>query len=80
MRADFKVVLDACVLANYGACNLLLKLAEKPRLYRPCWSEELLGETERTQLNDLSWPLALTESSIPLRATRSTPIQPDLML
>lgn len=40
MRADFKVVLDACVLANHGVCNLLLKLAEKPRLYRPCWSEE----------------------------------------
>lgn len=38
MRADFKVVLDACVLANYGVANLLLSLAEKPRLYLPVWS------------------------------------------
>lgn len=35
MRADFRVVLDACVLANYGVANLLLLLAEKPRLYLP---------------------------------------------
>lgn len=62
MRADFKVVLDACVLANYGVCNLLLKLAEKPRLYQPCWSDELLSETERTQLNDLAWPVELAKS------------------
>lgn len=62
MRADFKVVLDACVLANYGVCNLLLKLAEKPRLYQPCWSDELLKETARTQLNDLGWPANLTKS------------------
>lgn len=59
MRADFKVVLDACVLANYGVCDLLLRLAEKPRLYQPCWSDELLKETERTQLNDLGWPTEL---------------------
>jgi hypothetical protein len=35
MRADFKVVLDACVLANFGVCDLLLRLAERPRLYLP---------------------------------------------
>ena len=50
MRADFKVVLDACVLANYGVANLLLLLAEKPRLYLPLWSEEILAETYRTQV------------------------------
>jgi hypothetical protein len=43
MRADFKVVLDACVLANFGVCDLLLRLAERPRLYLPRWSEELLA-------------------------------------
>ncbi len=55
MRADFKVVLDACVLANYGVANLLLLLAEKPRLYLPVWSEEILAETRRTQVERLGW-------------------------
>ena len=51
MRADFKVVLDACVLANYSVANLLLSLAEKPRLYLPVWSEEILAETRRNPPN-----------------------------
>jgi hypothetical protein len=53
MRADFRVVLDACVLANFGVANLLLSLAEKPRLYLPTWSEEILEETRRTQSGPL---------------------------
>ncbi len=56
MRADFKVVLDACVLANYGVANLLLLLAEKPRLYLPFWSDAILDETWRTQTRELDWP------------------------
>jgi hypothetical protein len=55
MRADFKVVLDACVLANYGVAKLLLSLAEKPRLYLPIWSEEILAETRRTQVERFKW-------------------------
>lgn len=62
MRADFKVVLDACVLANFGVCDLLLRLGEKPRLYQPCWSEELLRETERTHVGELGWPPHLAAS------------------
>jgi len=62
MRADFRVVLDACVLANFGVANLLLLLAEKPRLYLPVWSEEILAETRRTQETRLSWPVELAES------------------
>lgn len=62
MRADFKVVLDACVLANYGVCNLLLRLAESPRLYQPRWSDEILRETRRTHLDDLGWPESLADS------------------
>lgn len=62
MRADFKVILDACVLANFGVCDLMLRLAEKPRLYQPCWSDELLRETERTHLGDLHWPPELAAS------------------
>lgn len=62
MRADFRVVLDACVLTNFGVANLLLLLAEKPRLYLPCWSETILEETKRTQIRDLEWGDALAES------------------
>ena len=62
MRADFKVVVDANVLANFGVCNLLLNLAEKPRLFLPCWSEELLQETRKAQLEDLRWPTRLADS------------------
>ena len=62
MRADFKVVLDACVLANYGVANLLLLLAEKPRLYLPIWSEEILEETKRTQIGQLGWGAEISES------------------
>ena len=62
MRADFHVVLDACVLANYGVANLLLSLAEKPRLYLPLWSEEILAETHRTQINQLGWKTEIADS------------------
>ena len=34
------VVLDACVLVPQSLCDLLLRLAEEPRLYRPVWTEE----------------------------------------
>lgn len=62
MRADFKVVLDSCVLANYGVANLLLLLAEKPRLYLPQGSTTILDETQRTQTQRLGWPLAIAQS------------------
>jgi restriction system protein len=32
MRADYRVILDACVLANHSVCDLLLRLSERPRL------------------------------------------------
>lgn len=35
MRANDPVVLDACVLAPFGVCDLFLRLAEEPRLYCP---------------------------------------------
>ena len=62
MRADFKVVLDACVPANYGVANLLLSLAEKPRLYLPVWSEEILSETRRTQVGRFLWEERIADS------------------
>lgn len=56
MNADFPVVLDACVLANQRVSDLLLRLAETPRLYIPKWSTRILDETDRTLLHELGWP------------------------
>lgn len=63
MQADFRVVLDACVLANAGLCDLYLRLAEPPRLYLPCWSETILDEVRRTQTTKLKrvWPPELAD-------------------
>lgn len=62
MKADFRVCLDACVLANIGVADLLLRLAERPRQYLPVWSEEILAETHRTQTGRLGWPPHLADS------------------
>lgn len=56
MQADFKVVLDACVLANAGVCDLFLRLAEPPRLFLPLWSQTILDEVHRTQTTKLRRP------------------------
>jgi hypothetical protein len=60
VRGDFRVYLDACVLANIAVCDLLLRLAERPRQYLPKWSDEVLAETRRTQ-ERLGWPPAHRE-------------------
>ena len=55
-----RVVLDACVLANFSLCDTLLRLAEPPRLFEPKWSEEIVRETPRTLESKLDWPGSLT--------------------
>lgn len=62
MRADFKVVLDACVLAPPTLCDLLLRLAETPRLYSPKWGREILDEVHRTQVDRLGFPREKADS------------------
>ena len=62
MRADYRVFLDACVLANYGVCNLLLRLGERSRLILPRWSGEVLAEVHRTHTERLGWPSDLAAS------------------
>jgi predicted nucleic acid-binding protein len=62
MNANFRVVLDACVLANFGLCDLFLTLAETPRLYQPVWSRDILDEVQRTQVGKLGWPEGLSRS------------------
>jgi predicted nucleic acid-binding protein len=54
--ANYRVVVDACVLANHAICDLLLRLAERPRLYSPKWSQRILEETTRTHRTKLNWP------------------------
>lgn len=61
-RADFKVVIDSCVLANIAVCDLLLRLAEEPRLYLPQWSSLILSETHRTHVKKLSWKKEYADS------------------
>lgn len=62
MNTNFRVVLDACVLANFGLCDLFLTLAETPRLYQPVWNREILDEVQRTHVDKLGWPEALSKS------------------
>ena len=54
MIADFRVVLDACVLTNYAVANVFLTFAEEPRLFLPRWSEAILNETKNAQTR-LGW-------------------------
>jgi hypothetical protein len=62
MKASSRVVLDACVLANFGLCDLFLTLAETPRLYQPVWNREILDEVQRSQVGKLGWPEGLAKS------------------
>lgn len=59
MHADFPVLLDACVLANSGVCDLFLRLAETPRMYLPRWSGKILDEVKRTQTTKLRNPFPI---------------------
>ncbi len=60
VHAARPVVLDACVLVPQSLCDLLLRLAEEPRLYRPVWTEEIMDEAHRalTQRIPKKWPKA----------------------
>ena len=62
MNGNLRVVLDACVLANFGLCDLFLTLAETPGLYQPAWNREILDEVQRTQVARLGWPDELSKS------------------
>lgn len=62
MRADYRIFIDACVLANQGVCDLLLRLSERPRLIVPHWSAAVLAEVRRTHAEKLSWPAHLVDS------------------
>lgn len=44
---NYPVVLDACVLVPPVLCDVLLTLAETPRLYAPRWTNAILDEVVR---------------------------------
>jgi predicted nucleic acid-binding protein len=47
MRADYSVLLDACVLIPMPLADTLLRMAEAPRLYLPKWSDPIMEEVTR---------------------------------
>lgn len=63
MTSDFRICIDACVLANSGVCDLLLRLSETPRLICPVFSDEILEEVRRVHAGKLKkpWPPHLVE-------------------
>ena len=54
MRADFGVVLDACILLPMPLADTLLRLAEAPRLYLPRWTSEIMSEVSRNLIAKLN--------------------------
>ncbi len=44
---EFSVLLDTCTIVPISLCDLLLRLAESPSMYRPRWSPEILEELRR---------------------------------
>ncbi len=47
--------MDACVLMPPYLCDLLLRLAETPRLYVPRWSKDILDEVKTNQIGKFKW-------------------------
>ena len=52
---EYTVLIDACVLVPMPLCDTLLRLAEEPAMYRPLWSEEILGEVGRVLHQQLGY-------------------------
>jgi predicted nucleic acid-binding protein len=48
VRADYRVILDACVLIPMPLADTLLRMAETPRLYLPKWSQTIMDEVTRS--------------------------------
>jgi len=57
MRADYPVVLDACVLIPMPLADTLLRMAEAPRLYLPRWSQVIMDEVTRNLIAKWNMPV-----------------------
>ena len=73
MRADYRVVLDACVLIPMPLADTLLRMAEEPRLYLPQWSQIIMDEVTRNLI--AKWEMAPGES--PPAGGRTAPSLPE---
>jgi hypothetical protein len=76
LKADFPVVLDACVLAEAAVSDLFLRLSEEPRLLLPRWTDEIWRETRRTWVDKLGW----SEATADTRIRMATEFFPDAMV
>jgi len=56
MRADYRVVLDACVLIPMPLADTLLRMAEAPRLYLPKWTQTIMDEVTRNLIAKWEMP------------------------
>ena len=45
---EFSALLDTCTLVPIALCDLLLRLAENPAMYKPKWSRNILDELGST--------------------------------
>jgi len=63
VRADFKVVLDACVLIPMPLADTLLRLAGGRRLYLPKWTDQIMTEVNR----NLAENFGLTDEQVAYR-------------
>ena len=63
MRADFRVVLDACVLIPMPLADTLLRLAGGQRLYLPKWTDQIMTEVNR----NLAENFGLTDAQVAYR-------------
>jgi len=57
MRADYRAVLDACVLIPMPLADTLLRMAEAPRLYLPRWSQSIMDEVTRNLIAKWGMPI-----------------------
>ena len=51
--ANFAALLDACVLVPAALRDTLLRFAESPSFYQPCWSGQIIAETRKALLKKI---------------------------
>ncbi len=56
MRAEYRVVLDACVPIPMPLADTLLRMAETPGLYLPKWSQLIMDEVTRNLISKWDMP------------------------
>jgi predicted nucleic acid-binding protein len=73
---EYSAVLDACVLVPASLCDLLLRLAEEPAMYRPLWSEQIMAEMSKA----LRTKLGRTASEVEYRRKQMNIAFPDAIV